>query len=193
MDIITNHTADVIKYAECHGSEAPRDLRETLACPYRSVGDYPYTTVGGADGEPINQGFLGTDARHLTAENFAHLTNPNYAYTPFVPKAERGIKNPAWLNDPIYYHNRGDSRFEGENSLTGDFSGLDDLMTSNPRVVEGFIDIYKQWISDFHVDGFRIDTAWHVNPEFWQAFAPAILEHARADGIGHFTIFEIGR
>src|SRR3546814_15309993 len=68
--------------------------------------------------------------------------------TPFVPEAERGIKNPAWLNDPIYYHNRGDSRFEGENSLTGDFSGLDDLMTSNPRVAQGFIDIYKQWISE---------------------------------------------
>src|SRR3990167_2706622 len=189
MDIITNHTADVIKYAECHGPEAPRELRETLACPYRSVGDYPYTTIGSADGEPINAGFLGTDARHQTAENFAHLTNPNYAYTPYVPKAERGIKNPAWLNDPIYYHNRGDSRFEGENSLTGDFSGLDDLMTSNPRVVTGFIDIYKRWISDFRVDGFRIDTARHVNPEFWQVFAPAILDHARAEGIWHFTMF----
>ncbi|KUO55617.1 MAG: alpha-amylase [Sphingomonadales bacterium BRH_c42] len=189
MDIITNHTADVIRYAECHGPKAPRELRETLACPYRSLGDYPYTTVGGTDGEPINVGFLGTDARHLTPENFAHLTNPNYAYTPFVPEAERSTKNPAWLNDPIYYHNRGDSRFEGENSLTGDFSGLDDLMTSNPRVVQGFVDIYKQWISDFHVDGFRIDTARHVNNEFWQVFSAAILEHARAEGIGHFTMF----
>src|SRR3546814_4051820 len=62
-------------------------------------------------------------------------------------------------------------------------------MTSNPRVVEGFIDIYKQWISDFHVDGFRIDTARHVNAEFWQAFAPAILDHARAERTGYFTTF----
>ncbi len=58
----------------------------------------------------------------------------------------------------------------------GDFVGLDDLMTENPRVVQGFIDIYGQWIEEFGVDGFRIDTARHVNPEFWQVLAPAIRE-----------------
>jgi glycosidase len=189
MDIITNHTADVIKYQECHGPDAPKRLRETYSCPYRSIGDFPYTTIGDADGVPINRGFLGTDARHHTAANFKRLKEYNYAYTPFVPDPEKSVKNPAWLNDIRYYHNRGDTTWEGENSLTGDFSGLDDLMTSNPAVIDGFIDIYKQWITDFRVDGFRIDTAKHVNPEFWQEFAPAILEHARAEGIDHFHIF----
>src|SRR3546814_8428922 len=56
MDIITNHTADVIRYAECHGPTAPRELRKELACPYRSLGDSPYTTIGGADGEPTYAG-----------------------------------------------------------------------------------------------------------------------------------------
>ncbi|MGQ7829710.1 alpha-amylase family glycosyl hydrolase [Altererythrobacter sp. Z27] len=189
MDIITNHTADVIKNEECHGPSAPAEYRENLSCPYRSLGDYPYTTAGGPDGEPINQGFLGTDSKHLTAENFAKLTRPDWAYTPYVPSEEREVKNPAWLNDPIYYHNRGDSIWEGESRVTGDFSGLDDLMTSHPRVVEGFIEIYKQWITDFRVDGFRIDTAKHVNLEFWQQFAPAILDHAKAEGIEHFHMF----
>ena len=189
MDIITNHTADVIKYAECSGPDALAELRDNAACPYRSEGDYPYTTRGKADGARINQGFLGTDPKHLTAENFAKLTNPNWAYTTFVPEAEKAIKNPAWLNDPIHYTNRGDSFWEGESRTTGDFSGLDDVMTTNPRVVEGFIDIYKQWITDFKVDGFRIDTAKHVNPEFWQVFAPAILAHAKAEGIPNFHMF----
>lgn len=189
MDIITNHTADVIKYAECSGPDAPAELRNNAACPYRSEGEYPYTTQGKFDGAPINDGFLGTDPKHLTAENFAKLTNPNWAYTPFVPEAEKAIKNPAWLNDPIYYTNRGDSVWEGESRTTGDFSSLDDVMTTNPRVVEGFIDIYKQWITDFKVDGFRIDTAKHVNPEFWQVFAPAILDHAKAEGIPNFHMF----
>jgi neopullulanase len=189
MDIITNHTADVIKFAECSGPDAPSDLRDNAACPYRSEGDYPYTTRGKADGAPINQGFLGTDPRHLTAENFAKLTDPTWAYTPYVPEAEKGIKNPAWLNDPIYYTNRGDSLWEGESRTTGDFSGLDDVMTTNPRVAQGFIAIYKQWITDFKVDGFRIDTAKHVNPEFWQQFAPAIVEHAKAKGIPNFHVF----
>ncbi|HEY5755579.1 MAG TPA: alpha-amylase family glycosyl hydrolase, partial [Steroidobacter sp.] len=39
------------------------------------------------------------------------------------------------------------------------------------------------------VDGFRIDTARHVNPEFWQAFAPAMLETAQERGVPNFHIF----
>ena len=92
------------------------------------------------------------------------------------------MKVPEWLNDPIYYHNRGNTTFSGESSTFGDFSGLDDLMTENPRVVQGFIDIYGAWIERFGVDGFRIDTAKHVNPEFWQQFVPAMLARARAAG-----------
>jgi glycosidase len=71
----------------------------------------------------------------------------------------------------------------------GDFGGLDDLMTENPRVVQGFIDIYGDWIERFDIDGFRIDTARHVNPEFWQAFVPAMIAKAKAKGIEHFHIF----
>jgi len=71
----------------------------------------------------------------------------------------------------------------------GDFSGLDDLMTENPRVVRGFIDIYAAWIDAYAIDGFRIDTAQHVNPEFWQKFVPAMQARAAARGIPHFHIF----
>lgn len=179
LDIITNHTADVIVYRECPMS----------ACPYRSHADYPYTRRGGVDGEPINEGFLGDEAAYQTAENFSKLTRADYAYTPYVPRGEEHVKVPDWLNDPIYYHNRGNTTFAGESSTFGDFGGLDDLMTENPRVVQGFIDIYGGWIDRLAVDGFRIDTARHVNPEFWQHFVPAMLERARAAGIPHFHIF----
>jgi glycosidase len=130
-----------------------------------------------------------TRPRRQTAENFARLTRPDFAYAPYVPKDEASVKKPAWLNDPIWYHNRGDSRFTGESSTYGDFSGLDDLATENPRVVQGFIDIYGQWIDDFAIDGYRIDTARHVNPEFWRAFVPAMLARAKARGIPNFHIF----
>jgi glycosidase len=179
LDIITNHTADIIRYREC----------PTSACPYRSHADYPYTRRGGVTGAPINSGFLGDDAPHQTAENFARLTRPDYAYTPYVPRGLEHVKVPEWLNDPIYYHNRGNTTFSGESSTFGDFFGLDDLMTENPRVVQGFIDIYGEWIERFGVDGFRIDTAKHVNPEFWQQFVPAMLARARAAGIPNFHIF----
>ena len=75
------------------------------------------------------------------------------------------------------YHNRGDSTFAGESSTYGDFSGLDDLFTERPEVVEGMGDIYKKWV-DFGIDGFRIDTVKHVNIEFWQKFVPDILAEA---------------
>lgn len=144
MDIIANHTADVISYTE----GADRNF------PYRSIADYP-----------------------------------DQAYTPVVPAAERDVKRPAWLNDPQYYHNRGNTTFFGEDSVMGDFVGLDDLATGDQRVIDGMIDIYGSWIDRFGIDGFRIDTARHVNPEFWQQFNPAMLERARARGIPNFTIF----
>jgi glycosidase len=180
LDIVVNHTADVIAYREC---------KEGTHCPYRSRADYPYQRRGGVGGEPINAGFLGDDASHQTDENFSHLTRPDYAYTPYVPAQKSQLKVPAWLNDPIYYHNRGDSTFSGESSTMGDFVGLDDLMTENPRVVRGFIDIYGEWITRYGVDGFRIDTAKHVNPEFFRAFVPAIMARAKAAGIANFHMF----
>ncbi|MCA8901279.1 MAG: alpha-amylase [Hyphomonas sp.] len=179
LDIITNHTADVIKYRECPENN----------CAYRSVADYPYTVRGGVEGEAINAGFMGDRPPFQTKENFARLTDSSYAWTPYVPEGEEDAKTPAWLNDIRVYHNRGDTTFEGENSLYGDFSGLDDLMTENPEVVEGFVEIYNDWITRYRVDGFRIDTARHVNPEFWRAFNAQVIRHAADIGIPNFYVF----
>ena len=96
---------------------------------------------------------------------------------------------PEWLNDVTLYHNRGNTTFIGENSLYGDFFGLDDLFTEDQRVVDGMKEIYKQWITDFKIDGFRIDTMKHVNDEFWQDFAPDVLAHAKAEGKSEFLMF----
>jgi glycosidase len=178
MDIIANHTADVIQFAECEGKNE---------CPYRSIADYPYQRRGGVAGQPINPGFVGE--KDGSAANFTKLKDPNYAYTVHIPPAERKVKVPAWLNDPIYYHNRGNSTFRGESSIMGDFSGLDDIFTENPRVISGMIEIYGAWIDKYRVDGFRIDTAQHVDPAFWRAFVPAMLARARAHGISNFHIF----
>ncbi|MES2022343.1 MAG: alpha-amylase family glycosyl hydrolase, partial [Pseudomonadota bacterium] len=64
MDIIANHTADVIQYRECVGKP----------CAYRSKADYPYQRRGGVNGLPINPGFAGDAVQ--TPENFARLTDP---------------------------------------------------------------------------------------------------------------------
>ncbi len=178
MDIIVNHTADVIKYRECVPDRN---------CAYRSKADYPFSRRGGLSGAPINSGFAGDAVQ--TPDNFAKLTDPSYAYSPYLPKGEEHAKTPDWLNDMTLYHNRGDSVWTGESVTYGDFSGLDDVATEHPKVVAGMIDIFGDWIDRFGVDGFRIDTAKHVNPEFWQAFVPAMQARAKAKGIPNFHIF----
>jgi alpha-amylase len=165
FDIITNHTADVIGY------------QEGARKPYLSKDQAPYRTAGGT---PVD------DRDYAGKPNFPALTPP---YTPVLDEAEKNLKVPAWLNDTSLYHNRGDTTFTGENSYYGDFFGLDDLFTENPRVVDGMIDIYKTWIRDFGIDGFRIDTMKHVNDEFWQKFGPEVLRYARAQGKREFFMF----
>jgi glycosidase len=168
FDIITNHTADVI----APDGEARK--------PYISKDQEPYRT---AAGEPFDdRDFAGTDA-------FPPLDpETSFPYKPVIPEGSVR-KFPEWLNDPTLYHNRGDTTFVGEDSLYGDFFGLDDLFTEHPRVVRGMIDIYKAWIKDFGIDGFRIDTMKHVDDEFWQQFGPEVLEYARAQGKPEFFMF----
>ncbi len=178
MDIIANHTADVIQYREKDASGG---------FPYRSRADYPYSRRAGLAGPAINPDFAGDG--DSSPANFAKLVDPSFAYTPFVPAGEAHVKVPDWLNDPAFYHNRGNSTFTGESSRFGDFVGLDDLFTEHPRVRDGMIEIYRKWITDFGIDGYRIDTARHVDPGFWQAFVPAMLETAHARGIPNFAIF----
>ena len=167
FDIITNHTADVIAYAG--GGNA-----------YISKAERPYQDASGATFDDAD--YVGKDAFPTTDPA---TTAP---YVPTIPSAERSVKVPAWLNDPMMYHNRGDSTWEGESNTYGDFMGLDDLWTERPEVVKGMIDIYKGWI-DLGIDGFRIDTVKHVNLGFWQQFGPAIEEYARSKGKPDFFAF----
>jgi alpha-amylase len=168
FDIITNHTADVIRYDE---GAAPA---------YRSKDAFPYRT---AAGEPFD------DRDYAGSNAFPPLSvDTSFPYHPFVGPTEP-VKVPNWLNDLTLYHNRGNTTFVGEDALYGDFFGLDDLFTEHPRVVEGMIDVYKTWIREMGIDGFRIDTMKHVDDAFWQRFGPEVLRFARAHGKREFFMF----
>ncbi|HXF61420.1 MAG TPA: alpha-amylase family glycosyl hydrolase, partial [Caldilineaceae bacterium] len=168
FDIILNHTADVIQYAEGRYD-------------YISKARFPYRDASGTV----------FDDRELAGRDAFPPLDPaiSFPYTPVIPDGEETSKVPAWLNDPTLYHNRGNSLFVGESSLYGDFFGLDDLFTEHPQVVQGLIDIHKGWIANYEIDGFRIDTVKHVNAEFWREFTPAILQYARDQGRESFFIF----
>ncbi len=172
MDIIVNHTADVIELQGDHR--------------YRDIATAPYRDAKGRIFDVRKVAFNGLNEPGAFPELSAKKSFP---YSPSVPSAESQAKHPAWLNDITLYHNRGNSTFLGENSTQGDFVGLDDLFTEHPRVVQGFIEIFAHWIEDCGIDGFRIDTARHVNTEFWQAFIPAIRARARELGRPDFLQF----
>ncbi|GAA2136113.1 pullulanase-type alpha-1,6-glucosidase [Glycomyces algeriensis] len=169
LDIVVNHTADAVEYAE--GSNA-----------YVEKADSPYAD---ADGRPFE------DADYAESDEFPAVTADSSAYTPVLEDDEAELKSPAWLNDPTMYHNRGDSTYTGESSTYGDFSGLDDLWTERPEVVDGWIDVYSDWIAESGVDGFRLDTVKHVNLEFWPQFLTGIREAADAKGIDFFAFGEV--
>lgn len=107
----------------------------------------------------------------------------------FIPESKTSYKNPRFLNDLSNYHNLGNSTFEGESIITGDFFGLDDLATRNPEVIKGITEIWSHWINRFDIDGMRIDTFKHVDSDFWRKVIPAIGKVAKDKGKISFPIF----
>ncbi|MFJ7010792.1 alpha-amylase family glycosyl hydrolase [Streptomyces albogriseolus] len=162
FDVITNHTADTVDYAE-------------KAYGYRSKGAFPYLDT---EGRPFDD-----------SAGMREVDEDGFPYMPRARPGEHDTKVPAWLNDPTMYHNRGDSTFAGESALYGDFKGNDDLWTERPEVVDGMRRIYETWVRDFGIDGFRVDTAKNVNMAFWTQWATALDAYAARQGKRDFFIF----
>ncbi|WP_233624514.1 pullulanase-type alpha-1,6-glucosidase [Actinoplanes sp. ATCC 53533] len=173
LDIIVNHTADVIKYAEDKYTYVDKATSPHVDAQGREFEDRNY-----ADG----------------SRAFPPLNAGSFPYTPVIgagdsDAGDRAVKKPAWLNDPTMYHNRGDSTFVGENSEYGDFFGLDDLFTERPEVLRGMTEIYGDWIAKTGIDGYRLDTVKHTNLDFWPRFADGIDRAARKAGKPDFFMF----
>ena len=165
VDVVVNHTADLITPTGTSYSDAPyRDCRGRIFSPARYAG--------------------GTTFPCLKASNLPRV--------PVLVGPDRTAKKPAWLNDVTRYHNRGDISFDSCSELCfeqGDFFGLDDLFTEQPRVVAGLAEIYASWIQRFRIDGFRVDTAKHVDARFFAGWVPKIRAAARAAGVKDFELF----
>ena len=110
----------------------------------------------------------------------------------YIPADLSQSKAPAWLNDLSNYHNVGDMNScwgEGSCMQLGDFYGLDDIATEKPVVYNGWADVYGKWIKDYGLSGFRVDTARHVDDNFFKNWSPQINAAAQSVGINNFTIF----
>jgi len=167
LDVVVNHTGDTISLSTT-GFVPPSQV------PYRDC-----------HGKKFNPARYVT--RKFPCQNAKHMPNNPYVLPPL-----RHVKSPAWLNDVTNYHDRGNIDFSScsaECLEQGDFFGLDDLFTEKPVVMNGLAQIYGNWITKYHVDGFRVDTARHVNAAFFRLWVPKILASARSAGITDFPIF----
>lgn len=170
LDVVVNHTADVISYRQGNA--------------YVGLGREPYRTARGRVFNPW---------RYAAGTSFPRLSRRvSFAKTPTVETGMRGAKAPAVLNQVTRYHNRGDIAWDscsGRCSMDGDFAGLDDLMTEDWTVVRALADAYGSWITKYGIDGFRIDTAKHVDPYFFGRWLPMVDATAVAAGKPGFTSF----
>jgi glycosidase len=169
LDVVVNHTADVILLAG--------------GTTYRAPGEVPYRDC---KGKPFSA------AKYAGGKTFPCLSARYQPRTPIVLAENRNLKKPAWLNDVVRYHNRGDITWDSCSQTCfeqGDFYGLDDVFTEQPVVVNGLAQVYGDWIRRYKIDGFRVDTAKHVDRAFFKAWTPKIRAAALAAGVTDFEIF----
>jgi glycosidase len=169
LDVVVNHTADVILLAGGTTFRGPDEV------PFRDCRGRPFS----AD-------------RYAGGKTFPCLSERYQPRQALVLPQNRSVKRPAWLNAVTRYHNRGDIDFSSCSPVCfeqGDFFGLDDIFTEQPYVVSGLAQVYGSWIRRYRLDGFRVDTAKHVDRAFFKAWVPRIRAAARAAGVDAFEVF----
>jgi len=166
LDVVVNHTGDIV---QLEGGST------YSAAPYRDC-----------------HGKVFDPARYVGKSTFPCLSVKTMPHIPFFFPGGATAKKPDWLNDPLNYHDRGDIDFSSCDQACyeqGDFYGLDDLFTEKPNVEKGLAQIYADWVTKYKLDGFRVDTARHVNAGFFGLWVPQILAAARSAGVSDFQIF----
>jgi glycosidase len=170
LDVVPNHTGDVIQLT--NGSAG--------------YSDAAYRDCNGKAFKP---------AAYVGKSTFPCLSVQLMPRVPFVLASLAKVKKPEWLNDLTNYHDRGDIDFSSCDLTCyeqGDVFGLDDLFTEKPAVVNGLVQIYADWITKYKLDGFRVDTARHVNAGFWRLWVPKMIAAAKSVGVDDFQIFGEG-
>jgi glycosidase len=167
MDVVVNHTGDTISVATS-GFVPPSTV------PYKNC-----------RGKKFNPALY-------VAKTFPCMSAKYMPNNPYILPPLRHVKKPEWLNNVTNYHDRGNIDFSSCSQACyeqGDFFGLDDLFTEKPLVMNGLAKVFGDWVKTYKLDGFRVDTARHVNAAFFRLWVPKIRAAARSVGETDFSIF----
>lgn len=169
LDIVMNHTADVITLSQYN--------------TYKSLGSFPYKN---SIGVPFNVSSVSGLPSCTTSGQTGcfPLLDANLSFPQTFTATGNDAKGPAFLRDVTNYHHRGNINDWGnrEQSQFGDFYGLDDIFSEKPEVVEGWAEVWAQWVLDFNIDGFRIDTIKHLDDKFFPRWTPLLYSKVLAGG-----------
>lgn len=116
------------------------------------------------------------------------------------PFSLNDVRNPEHREADIYHWTPTITDFsDREQELDFQLADLDDLNTENPIVRAALRRSYAHWIREVGVDAFRVDTAYHVPPDYFRDFLhgedpeqPGMLAVARATGREDFLAFGEG-
>jgi glycosidase len=116
------------------------------------------------------------------------------------PFDQNDARNPRHRAAAIYHWTPAIADYSNpDQELRFQMGGLDDLNTTHPAVRQALRDSFGYWIREVGVDAFRVDTAFYVEPEFFDDFmrsrdraAPGMAEVARRTGRREFHVFGEG-
>ncbi len=158
QDIVCNHAGPVFYYDANENGQLDRDKENEWQLPYRREGFYPFAKW---------------------------MSIPEWNALPAMPGGPltvlgREVKTTGLLQKLDTYGRKGMSkeslgRTDGEEIMC-DFFALRDIWTDPKsahfdKLVDEFVEIYRFYLEEIGVDGFRVDTVKHVHREFWEAFA----------------------
>ena len=139
-------------------------------------------TGEGADDVPYNAAFHGYWASDFTKLNPALGTREEFQ-TLIDQAHSRGIRI---MVDIVVNHAGYDTEFgnmirSGEDIVSGSdqkdsLSNLPDFRTEDPAVSAQLVKWQTQWVKDFGIDYFRVDTVKHVENETWAELKNALTE-----------------
>lgn len=185
VDIVTNHVGQLFYY----------DINRN---------GQPDSTIYGAGNQDSLDGFgldpievitewdPSYDPRGIQGWTSLGESGPSPLGWVYMPEINRVPPNPPEFANPEWYNRRGRvyDWNQRDQVMYGDFpGGLKDLNTANPEVVAALIDVFKFWITETNIDGYRIDTVKHIEHSFWQQFCSSIRQHCKDLGKERFLMF----
>lgn len=160
FDIVLNHTGDVFAYIDEHG----KPIDQPNKPDYREHGEYK---IQWRDAKGI------PNAAWEDAPSDDNL-DPDAAVWP------QELRNNSFFR-------RKSTRQHTEEG--GDFASLKEFVSAKTEVRSILIRVHQYLIAKYDIDGFRIDTLKHIEPDFAQIFGNAMREFALSIGKKNFFTY----